>query len=87
MSSAAKAKGIATVRKALGAKPPKKEMDGATWQEIVFARMGIKPGERKCCSGKMVLLEVIPIKYRIRQRAPPTRKQFLEGIAPNTAHF
>jgi hypothetical protein len=86
LSSAAKRKSLAAIRKSLGAKPPKAASAGLAWQEIVFARMGIKPGVCKCCGGKMVIVEVIPNKYRIRQRAPPGNKP-ADDILPNTTDF
>jgi len=40
-------------------------------QETVFERMGIKPGICKCCGGKMVVVDIIPNRFRASQRAPP----------------
>ena len=40
-------------------------------QEIVFDRMGIKPGVCKCCGGEMVVIQTMPNRFRASQRAPP----------------
>ena len=71
LSSAAKAKCIPAIRKALKVKPAKSTEKTATWQEIVFSRMGIKPGICKCCGGKMVVIQTIPNRFRASTRAPP----------------
>jgi hypothetical protein len=86
LSSAAKRKSLAIIRKALNAKPPKTIKDAATWQELVFARMNIKPGVCKCCGGQMILVEVIPNRFRKRTRAPPKSK-YASEIEPNTTNF
>lgn len=69
LSSASKGKSLAAIRRVLGAKATSTE--SKPWQEIAFERMGIKPGVCKCCSGKMVIVEFIPNRYRKKQRAPP----------------
>ena len=70
LSSAAKTKALATIRKYLGDDPPKQQ-EKLSWQEIAFRRMGIAPGICKCCKGNMVVIEVFPNQFRERQRAPP----------------
>lgn len=69
LSSAAKRKSLATIRRVLGANAI--STVSIPWQKIAFERMGIKPGVCKCCSGKMVVVEFIPNCYRKKQRAPP----------------
>ena len=70
LSSASKRKSMAIVRASLKvAKPP--ETSKKTWQQIAFERMGIKVGVCKCCGGKMEIIETIPNRFRMRQRAPP----------------
>jgi hypothetical protein len=83
LSSAAKVKDLAAIRKALRTKQTKADKDRATWQEIVFVSMGIRPGVCKCCGGDMMIVEIIPNRYRKRQRAPPTPNQLATGIMPN----
>jgi hypothetical protein len=45
--------------------------------------MGILPGVCKSCGGKMLVVEIIPNRYRKKQRAPPGWK---EGIQPYFSH-
>jgi hypothetical protein len=70
LSSAAKVKDLPIIRKALGKSNPIKKTK-MPWQEIAFKRMGITPGKCKCCNGKMIVVEILPNKFRARQRAPP----------------
>lgn len=70
LSSAAKNKDLFIIRKALG-KNSLTIKSKMPWQEIAFKRMGINPGICKCCNGKMVVIQIIPNKFRKRQRAPP----------------
>ena len=70
LSSASKRKSMAIIRASLKvAKPP--ETSKKTWQQIAFERMGIEVGVCKCCGGKMEIIETIPNRFRMRQRAPP----------------
>ena len=70
LSSASKRKSMAIVRTSLKvSKPP--ETSKKTWQQIAFERMGIEVGVCKCCGGKMEIIETIPNRFRMRQRAPP----------------
>jgi len=71
LSSASKKKSLALIRTSLNAKPPSLNVNEKPWQEIVFDRMGIKPGVCKCCGGKMVVIENIPNRFRASTRAPP----------------
>ncbi len=71
LSSASKSKSLAIIRASLNARPPNSKANEKPWQEIVFDRMGIKPGVCKCCGGKMVIIENIPNRFRASQRAPP----------------
>lgn len=86
LSSAAKTKDLSIIRLALRAKPACPGLPGQDWKDIVFKRMGIKPGVCKCCGGKMVIVDVLPNKFRKRQRAPPIRSPSAD-IVPNTANF
>jgi hypothetical protein len=83
LSSAAKVKGLAAIRKALRAKPPKPLLSKSELQEIALARAGIKAGVCKCCGGKMEIIEIIPNKFRKRQRAPPKLINKLEIVNTN----
>ena len=70
LSSASKTKSLAIIRVDLKAGNPSVNKT-KTWQDIVFERMGIKPGVCKCCGGKMLIIENFPNRFRARQRAPP----------------
>ena len=70
LSSASKTKSLAIIRADFKINPPITNKT-KIWQEIVFERMGIKPGICKCCGGKMVRVESFPNRFRARQRAPP----------------
>jgi hypothetical protein len=70
LSSASKTKSLAIIRACLKHSPPKDNSD-KPWQEIAFEKMGIKPGVCKSCGGDMVVIEIIPNKFRVSQRAPP----------------
>lgn len=72
LSSACKKKALALIRTSLKVKPLALQVSvGKTWQEIVFERMGIKPGVCKCCGGQMVIIQILPDHFRNRTRAPP----------------
>jgi len=71
LSSASKSKSLALIRTSLNARTPSSKAKEQPWQEIVFDRMGIKPGICKCCGGKMVVIENIPNRFRASQRAAP----------------
>lgn len=70
LSSASKTKSLAIIRACLKQSPPKDNSD-KPWQEIAFEKMGIKPGVCKSCGGDMVVIEIIPNKFHVSQRAPP----------------
>ena len=70
LSSASKTKSLAIIRACLKQSPPK-DNSQKPWQEIAFEKMGIKPGVCKSCGGEMVVIEIIPNKFRVTQRAPP----------------
>ena len=70
LSSAAKRKSLAIIRADLKACPPSVK-SFKPWQDIVFDRMGIKPGVCNCCGGNMVVVENFSNRFRARQRAPP----------------
>ena len=70
LSSASKTKSLAIIRACLKQSPPKNNSD-KPWQEIAFEKMGIKPGICKSCGGDMVVIEIIPNKFHVSQRAPP----------------
>ncbi len=71
LSSASKKKSLAKIRASLKVKPPTTLAKDKSWQELVFDRMGIKPGVCKCCGGEMVVIETIPNRFRAPTRAPP----------------
>ena len=73
LSSASKRKSLAKIRASLKVKPPASPPEGKPWQDIVFERMGIKPGVCKCCGGKMVVVQSLPNRFRSAQRAPPQK--------------
>lgn len=70
LSSASKKKSLAIIRAALK-QIPAPESSEKTWQEIAFERMGINPGICKSCGGNMVVIETMPNKFHVNQRAPP----------------
>jgi len=74
LSSAAKGKSLDIIRKALRAQPAPPKTGGKPLKEIALERMGIKPGICKCCGQRMVVVEIIPNRYRKKQRAPPPDK-------------
>lgn len=81
LSPASKKKSLATIRSSLKVKPVIVLNTPKTWQEIVTDRMGLKPGVCSSCGGKMVKIEVLPNRFRERQRAPP--KKINHSIVPN----
>lgn len=70
LSSASKTKSLAIIRADLEESPPPVNKT-KPWQDIVFERMGIKPGVCKCCGGEMVVVESFPNRFRAKPRAPP----------------
>jgi hypothetical protein len=70
LSSASKTKSLAIIRAVLKVNHAPVN-NTKKWQDIVFERMGIKPGVCKCCGGNMVVVESFPNRFRARQRAPP----------------
>ena len=79
LSSASKGKSLALIRKALKVvKPPDQKTN---WKEEVFKRMAIKPGICNRCGGPTIIIEIIPDRYRPRQRAPPVIKAKLPEIS------
>jgi hypothetical protein len=76
LSSAAKTKSLALIRAFLKVMP--KEQEGETLLERVFEKIGFRPGVCKCCGGEMVLIEIIPNRFRKRQRAPPYDKKAIK---------
>ena len=73
LSSASKRKSLAIIRAFLKGGQENGSVK-KTWQQIAFERMGIKPGFCKCCGGEMLIVEIIPNRFRKRQRAPPNNK-------------
>ncbi len=71
LSSAGKGKSLPMIRASLKARAPITQAKYKSWQEIVFGRMGIKPGVCKYCGGKMVVIEIIPNQFHNFPRAPP----------------
>lgn len=71
LSSASKTKSLGTIRKALKLEPiPATTKEKC--MEIVFERMGIKPGFCKCCGGEMIIIEILPNQFRDKKtREPP----------------
>ncbi|NJO87761.1 MAG: hypothetical protein HC831_01490 [Chloroflexia bacterium] len=76
LSSASKTKSLKVIRKALKV-VPKSSTDGDV-MEAIFSKMGIQPGVCKSCGGKMVVVEIIPNRFKKKQRAPPNNK---DGIS------
>ncbi len=74
LSSASKTKSLAIIRAFLEAVPPKDKLE-KTLQERIFEKMGINPGICKCCGGKMLIVEIIPNRFRTNKRAPPLKNQ------------
>jgi hypothetical protein len=73
LSSASKKKSLAIIRMALKISPiVNSNTSEKSWQDIVFERMGIKPGVCKCCGGKMEIVETLPNFFR--NRAPPNNE-------------
>ena len=72
LSSASKKKSLTIIRAALKVLPQNIETS-KSWQEIAFERMRVKPGICKCCNGKMVVIELLPNRFRKKQRAPPIK--------------
>lgn len=70
LSSAAKKRDLCTIRAYLKARPPIKQ-SGKGLTELALKRMGIKPGTCKGCGGNMKVIEILPNRFRQRQRAPP----------------
>lgn len=70
LSSASKTKSLAIIRAVLKVNHPPVN-NTKKWQDIVFERMGIKPGICKCCGGNMVVVESFPNRFRAKPRAPP----------------
>jgi len=73
ISSASKKKSLAIIRASLKVTPITCDQQ-KTVREIVFEKLGIKPGFCKCCGGQMVVIEIIPNQFRKSQRAPPGNK-------------
>ena len=73
LSSASKKKSLIKIRTSLKVRPPAAMPKDKLWQDIVFERMGIKPGVCKCCGGKMVVIQNIPNRFRTSTRAPPQK--------------
>lgn len=69
LSSASKRKSLSIIRTSLKAKPPVKP-DSKSLSDKALERMGIKPGLCKC-GCKMVIIEILPNRFRKRLRAPP----------------
>ena len=77
LSSASKKKSLGIIRKALKVKVSSIISDKPL-KDVVLERMGIKPGICRCCGHKMEIVQLIPNKYRKKQRAPPP-----EQLMPN----
>jgi len=73
LSSASKGKSLPKIRASLHVRAPVSAPKDKSWQEMVFERMGIKPGVCKCCGGKMVIIQSLPNRFRSAQRAPPQK--------------
>ena len=71
LSSASKTKSLPKIRIAIKAKPILKPRQPLSWQDIIFAKTGIKPGICKCCGGKMVAIKSLPNHFLAPKRAPP----------------
>jgi hypothetical protein len=72
LSSASKTKSLNLIREFLKVQPESLPGD---LTKAVFEAMGIRPGLCKCCGGKVVVVEILPNKFRkAKQRAPPGKK-------------
>ena len=80
LSSAGKSKSLPIIRRSLKTRYPAIQATDKSWQEIVFERMGIKPGVCKCCGGKMVVIQTIPNRFRASQRAPPQQLPIIVNV-------
>ena len=80
LSSASKKKSLIQIRSSLKVNPAPNKQSKKKWQEIVFERMGIKPGVCNCCQGKMQIIQTFPNRFHQRQRAPP--EKHLSEISP-----
>jgi hypothetical protein len=69
LSSAAKVKSLAIIRKCLKVRSLPQQSKNKSWHEIAMQRMGLKPGICNECGGNMVIVESMPNHFR--QRAPP----------------
>jgi len=73
LSSASKKKSLGSIRASLKAQP----LPGAQQKpllEVIFEKMGIRPGVCRCCGGEMAIIEIIPNQFRKSQRGPPDNK-------------
>ena len=70
LSSAAKRKALGAIRGYLKVNPIVKA-NSKPMRELALERMGINPGICKSCGSKMVIVEILPDRFRKRQRAPP----------------
>lgn len=69
LSSASKRKSLGIIRAYLKVSPLAKA-SSKTIRELALERMGITPGVCKC-GCRMVIIEILPNRFRKRQRAPP----------------
>lgn len=73
LSSASKKKSLGSIRASLKAQP----LPGVQQKpllEVIFEKMGIRPGVCRCCGGEMAIIEIIPNQFRKSQRGPPDNK-------------
>lgn len=84
LSSASKTLSLKIIRAFLKTEP---ESALKNLMVAVFEAMGITPGVCKCCGGKMVVVEILPNKFREKkQRAPPSHKDAIRPQNVPIAH-
>lgn len=71
ISSASKKKSLAIIRNDLKKNRTVEHENGKSKMDIIFARMGIKPGICTYCGGKMRIIEIFPNLFWIKNRDPP----------------
>jgi hypothetical protein len=80
LSSASKRKSLDIIRDSLKVQPLPVE-NQKPLIDAVFEKLGIKPGICKCCGGKMVVIQIIPNQFRMKNlRAPPDNRVLKEVI-------
>jgi hypothetical protein len=82
LSSASKTRSLKIIRAALKVAP--KSGPDEDVMKAIFSKMGIQPGVCKSCGGKMLVVEIIPNRFKKKPRAPPNIKDGI-NIHPGIA--